>query len=39
MVISVVLVSVRLVLYGCLYPSFYIQGSKVIRKVTESVTT
>jgi hypothetical protein len=26
-------------LLGCLYPSFYIQGGEVTRKVTESVTT
>jgi hypothetical protein len=24
---------------GCLYPSFYIQGGEVIRKVIETVTT
>jgi hypothetical protein len=24
---------------GCLYPSFYIQGGEVTRKVTELVTT
>jgi hypothetical protein len=34
-----VLVVLGLVLWGCLYPSFYIQGGEVKRKVTESVKT
>jgi hypothetical protein len=36
MAIGVVFV---VVIVGCLYPSFYIQGGEVKRKVTESVTT
>jgi hypothetical protein len=38
MAIGVVFVLVVVPL-ECLYPSFYIQGGKVTRKVTESVTT
>jgi hypothetical protein len=37
--IGVAVVLVRLVLWGCLYPSFCIQEGEVTRKVTESVTT
>jgi hypothetical protein len=37
--IGVAVVVVGLVLYGCLYPSFYIKGGEVTRKVIESVTT
>jgi hypothetical protein len=40
MTISVTIVFVLLlgrVTWGGLYPSFYIQGDKVIRKITESV--
>jgi hypothetical protein len=36
MAIDVVLVSS---LVGYLYPSFYLQGGEVTRKVTESITT
>jgi hypothetical protein len=39
MAIDVVVVGVELSPIECLYPSFYIQGGEVIRKVTESVTT
>jgi hypothetical protein len=39
MAIGVVFEVVDLSLVGCLYPSFYIQGGKVTRKVTESVMT
>jgi hypothetical protein len=39
MAINVVVVGVELSPIECLYPSFYIQGGEVIRKVTESVTT
>jgi hypothetical protein len=31
-------VIVRLSLVGCIYPSFYIKGDDVTRKVIESVT-
>jgi NADH:ubiquinone oxidoreductase subunit 3 (subunit A) len=37
MVIDVVIVV--LFPWGCLYPSFYIQGGDVTRKVIESITT
>jgi hypothetical protein len=39
MVVDVVVEVVDLSPVGCLFPSFYIQGGKVIRNVTESVTT
>jgi hypothetical protein len=34
-----VVVFVGLAPWECLYPSFYIQGGEVIRKVTELITT
>jgi hypothetical protein len=39
MTIDVVIVVVDLSLWGCLYPSFYIQRGVVTRKVPESVTS
>jgi hypothetical protein len=39
MAVGVVVVLLDLSLWGCLYPSFYIQGGEVTRKVAESVTT
>jgi hypothetical protein len=35
--VLLVAVGVAVVLWGCLYPSFYIEGGVVTRKVTASV--
>jgi hypothetical protein len=32
-------IDIIVLLVGCLYPSFYIQGGEVTKKVAESVTT
>jgi hypothetical protein len=39
MAIDVLMVSLGLDPWGCIYPFFYNKGGEVIRKVTESVTT